>query len=160
MALVAELAVFITCLMQIIKSHPKVPGSIVPYLSGVVGVVSCLLWFLVNGTFFLGDNIINWVSVYQGIAIGVVAAVTSMMGYNLQKVLPVPNLLPTTGELDEQRKKEELADNATVIVETTTTDEGVSTESTVVAATDDETTVISAVESTTEETTDDQEIVG
>lgn len=118
LVLVGELALFIASLMQILKSHPKMPGSVVPYLSGVLGVVACLLWFTVNGELFR-DNSINWIDLYRGVAIGIVAAVTSIMGYNLQKALPTPNLLPTSSELAQQRMKESV--EKTALSEVTTT---------------------------------------
>lgn len=117
LVLVGELAMVVTALMQIVKSHPRMPGSAVPYISGIVGVVASLLWFLVNGELY--DGGMDWINLYKSVAVGIVGAVASIMGYNLQKALPTPNLLPTSNELNQQRMKEDVA--ATGAAEVTTT---------------------------------------
>lgn len=105
LTLIGELALVILATMQLIKSHPRVKGSAIPYLSGVVGVVYALLWFLVNGRIY--HDGIHFGMIYEAVANGVVSAVSAITAYNAQKEIPfVPNLLPTATELDASKAKE------------------------------------------------------
>ena len=120
MVFVGELALFVACVSQIIKSYPKVPGSIMPVVAGIMGIIAAFLWYLVNGdVFFENGRLVGWVTVYQSIANGIVASVTAIVGYNIQKALPTPNLLPTSTELKQQRMREDV--NATAATEVVTT---------------------------------------
>lgn len=113
--LIGELGFVIVAIMQLIKSHPKMRGSDIPWLSGVVGALLSLLWFLVAGDLYHGA--MDWMNLYRSIAIGVVAAVASIIGYNVQKALPTPNILPTSNELTEQKLEEDMTKTVTTDVE-------------------------------------------
>jgi hypothetical protein len=120
MVFVGELALMVACISQIIKSYPKVPGSIMPVVAGVMGVVLAFLWYLVNGdVLFVDKRLVGWATVYQSFANGIVASVTAIVGYNLQKALPTPNLLPTSTELHHQRMREQVTETAATEVVTT-----------------------------------------
>lgn len=106
--LIAEFAAIIATGMQAVKSHPKVKGSMIPWLSGIAGAGVGLGWYLVSGELKSPDALlhIDWADVYRGVFNGVAGAVTANTGYNIQKILPIPNVLPTASELDQQTLKE------------------------------------------------------
>lgn len=117
LTLIGEMTAIVTTTMQAIKSHPKVKGSVIPYLSGGVGVVCGLGWFLVTGELESPDSIlhVDWADTFRGIFNGVAGAVSANAGYNIQKFLPIPNILPTAGEMDAAKIKEELATKELVV---------------------------------------------
>jgi hypothetical protein len=89
-------------------------------VAGVMGVVLAFLWYLVNGdVLFVDKRLVGWATVYQSFANGIVASVTAIVGYNLQKALPTPNLLPTSTELHHQRMREQVTETAATEVVTT-----------------------------------------
>lgn len=112
--LIAQLAAGITATMQFVKSNARVKGSDIPYLSGIVGAIVGVLYFMVNGDLNGVHSLwgVDWSNAFRGAFNGIIAAVSSNGVYNLQKVLPIPNLLPTAGEMDEHKLKEELAAKA------------------------------------------------
>lgn len=108
--LIAEFTAIITAGMQAIKSHPKVQGSMIPWLSGVAGLGVGVGWYLVNGELVSSDSFlgVDWADMYRGVFNGVAGAVSANAGYNIQKILPIPNVLPTASEMDAQKLKEEV----------------------------------------------------
>lgn len=151
--LIGELGFLITAIMQLMKSHPQMKGSSVPWLSGIVGVVACLLWYLSNGELIVTHSI-DWIHLYQGFANGVVSAVASIIGYNVQKALPTPNILPTSQELAEQRLQEDATQAAVENAE----DAGIPGQATTVTA-DIQATAKATVETTTTPSTDVTDVV-
>jgi hypothetical protein len=107
--LIGELALVVTVLTQAIKSHPKVRGSDIVWWAGPIGIVVSLLWYLALGKLTSGPHWINPMECYRAVANGLVGAVGASAGYNVQKMLPIPNILPTVTEIDEQNIKEEVA---------------------------------------------------
>ena len=109
-SLVGEFAAIITTTMQAIKAHPKIRGSQIPWISGVVGAAIGLTWYLVSGGLDDGHGLlgVDWANIFRGFFNGIAGAVTANAGFNIQKFLPdgVPKILPTSGEMNEQALKE------------------------------------------------------
>ena len=107
-SLIGEMAAAVTTTMQAIKAHPNVKGSAIPLLSVGAGIVFCVCWFLVTGN--LDSDIaplhIEWSNIYKALFDGVAAAVIANAGFNIQKYLPIPNILPTAQEIDDNAMKE------------------------------------------------------
>jgi hypothetical protein len=116
-ALIAEIAGITTAILQSIKSHPKVRGSSIPYLGGFVGVAVGFVWYVVSGDLLSEGGIwgIDWQNSYRGILNGVAGSVVAQGGYNLQKALPIPNLLPSANEMDEKAIQEEVTKQTLVV---------------------------------------------
>lgn len=106
--LIGEMAAAVTTTMQAAKGHPKVRGSAIPLLSVAAGVIFCVCWFLVTGD--LDSTIaplhVEWSNIYKAVFDGVAAAVIANAGFNIQKYLPIPNILPTAQQIDENAMKE------------------------------------------------------
>src|SRR5687768_15947568 len=115
LTLVGELALLTSVLTQAIKSHPKVRGSDIVWWSGPIGILAALIWYLVVGKLTSGDYFINFKEAYRASANGIVGAIGASAGYNLQKALPFPNLLPTASEIDAQNLKEEATKQTMVV---------------------------------------------
>lgn len=115
-SLIGEMAAAVTTTMQAIKAHPKVKGSSIPLVSVLVGIGFCACWFLVSGD--LDSSIaplhIEWSNIYKAIFDGLAAAVIANAGFNIQKYLPFPNILPTAQEIDENAMKEAVSKNELV----------------------------------------------
>ena len=107
--LIGEFSLTITAIMQTLKSKKGIPGSMIPPLSGIVGVALSLLWYAVNGD--LRDSSIwlhvDWPNMYRGVVNGVIASVAANTGYVVQKNLPGFNLLPSASELRRAALAEE-----------------------------------------------------
>lgn len=116
-SLVGELAALVTTSMQTIKSHHKIKGSIIPWLSGIVGAGAGLGWYLVSGQIDDGNGLlgVDWENIFRGTANGIAGAVAANGAYNIQKFLPIPNVLPTAQELDQSKLKEEVATQQVVV---------------------------------------------
>lgn len=117
LAFVGQVAIATTACLQILKSIKGIPGSKIPPLSGPVGAVIALLWMFAigdahhNGTF-------DWANIYKAVMCGIIAATVATASYEVQKNIPLPNLLPTATELrkaamDEMIEKKELVEDAT-----------------------------------------------
>ena len=115
LTLIGELALIVSVVTQAVKSHPKVRGSDIVWWSGPIGIFCALLWYLVVGKLTSGEYIINFKELYRATANGIVGAVGASAGYNLQKSLPFPNLLPTATEIDKQNLKEEAVKQTMVV---------------------------------------------
>lgn len=118
LTLMAEMAGLVTATMQAVKTHPKIRGSSIPRLSAVTGAGAATVWYAVTGdmldsTSWLG---IDWEYVFRGIFTGIGGAVLANGGYNLQKFLPIPNLLPTASELDASALNEQVVKKELVAV--------------------------------------------
>lgn len=107
LTLIGELALLVSVTTQAIKSHPKVRGSDIVWWVGPIGIVTSLLWYLVIGKLIGGKYYIDFTEAYRAIANGLVGAVGASVGYNIQKLAPIPNVLPTATEIDAQNLKEE-----------------------------------------------------
>lgn len=107
LTLIGELAVLVGVVTQALKSHPKVRGSDIVWWVGPIGIIVSLLWFLVLGKLFSGPYVVDFMELYRAIANGLVGAIGASVGYNIQKLAPIPNVLPTATEIDAQNLKEE-----------------------------------------------------
>jgi hypothetical protein len=116
-SLVAEIAGITTSVLQVIKSHPKIRGSFIPYLGGIIGVAIGVLWYIVSGDVIAKGAAlgVDWQNIYRGLFNGVAGAVVAQGGYNIQKAIPLPNILPTSTEMDESKLKEEVRKHELVV---------------------------------------------
>ncbi|HEY9662923.1 MAG TPA: hypothetical protein V6C65_31145, partial [Allocoleopsis sp.] len=75
--LIGEFAAIITTTMQTIKSHPKIKGSQIPWISGLVGACIGLGWYLVSGGIDDGSGFLNvdWANIFRGLFNGIAGAV-------------------------------------------------------------------------------------
>ena len=114
--LIAELAAVTTASMQTLKSHPKIKGSMIPWISGVFGASAGVAWYLVSGKIDDGHGFFNvdWANIFRGVFNGVAGSVSANGAFNIQKFLPLPNVLPTAAELDHSALKEEVITTAVV----------------------------------------------
>lgn len=137
--LVGELTVVIIAIMQLIKSHPATNGSDIPWLSGLVGIVVAVGWFAVHGTIYHNAHV-DWIDLYRAVVMGAVAATFGIAAYNTQKALPIPNILPTSSEMSNQKVAEDVQNKAqdatvsTVAVATVENDDTTTTATTVVTS--------------------------
>lgn len=113
--LIGELSLLVAVVTQAIKSHPKVRGSDIVWWTGPIGIAVALLWYLTVGKLISGEYYINFKETFRAFANGIVGAVGASAGYNLQKALPFPNILPTASEIDAQNVKEEALKQQVVI---------------------------------------------
>lgn len=94
--------------MQAVKAHPKIRGSQIPYISAIVGICIGVGWYLVSGGIDDGSGFlgVDWANIFRGLFNGVAGAVSANGAFNLQKILPIPNILPTSGEMNESALRE------------------------------------------------------
>jgi len=115
LTLIGELAVLVGVVTQALKSHPKVRGSDIVWWVGPIGIVVSLLWYLSIGRLTSGSGYVNFEELYRSIANGIVGAIGASVGYNIQKLAPIPNVLPTATEIDAQNLKEEAVKQQMVV---------------------------------------------
>jgi hypothetical protein len=106
---IGELALILTAILQVLKSVKGIAGSKIPPLSAPIGVACGVLWYLVSGDLHNSHAFISvdWMNLYRGVSGGFLAAMSSTAGYEVQKNLPLPNILPTASEMRTSYIKEE-----------------------------------------------------
>jgi len=107
MAFVGEVAIATTAVLQLLKSVKGIPGSKIPPLSGPVGALLALLWMLAIGEVY-HESAWDWANIYKAVVCGFIAATVATASYEVQKNIPLPNILPTAEELRAAALKETL----------------------------------------------------
>lgn len=105
---IAEVAAAVAGVTQWLKNEPRLKHINGQFLAVLIGLVIGLGWFLVQGQFGseLALDKIAWHNVFKATINGVLAGISATGVYNLQKFLPIPNLLPTRSELDAEDGKD------------------------------------------------------
>jgi len=100
---IGTLAVLLISVTQILKYHAKFNAKITPFFTGGLGIVLSLLWYLVNGRLEThhAPLRVDWINLYQACASACVAVTTAAAGFLAQKMAPIPNLLPTSSEINQ-----------------------------------------------------------
>lgn len=101
LARIGEMIVAVSAFMQYVKRRKTLRKRDGETLSLTLGVVLCLGWALVLGEIFLATGV-NWIEVFRAVVNGGIAGISASGLFNIQKFLPIPNLLPTRSELDAQ----------------------------------------------------------
>ncbi len=111
--LIGEISVIVSSSAQWLKANHKIKGSAIPFLSGIFGAIIGVGWNLVSGDIY--DGAMDWAEVFKGAFNGLAAAVGANGAFNLQKILPIPNVFPTSSEIDTSKMKEQSEATALVV---------------------------------------------
>lgn len=89
----AQVTLVVTAAMQILKAKSPFNRIDGEYLAAIVGILIAIYFCLVTPG---GET--TWVDWMRCAASGLVAGIAASGAYNVQKALPIPNMLPTRNE--------------------------------------------------------------
>lgn len=99
-ALIAELSATVLGVTQAVKNQPRLKRIDGELIAVAAGTLTGVLWFLSRGEIVhdLAWHAVNWQEGFTALVNGLLGGIAASTGFNLQKVLPIPNLLPTRTE--------------------------------------------------------------
>lgn len=101
-SLVGELSAAVLGVTQAIKNKKRLRGVDGELIAVAVGFVVGVCWFIARGDIVDPSawGGVNWKEMFQGAINGILGGIAASTGFNIQKVLPIPNVLPTRQEKD------------------------------------------------------------
>lgn len=101
-SLVAELSAAVLGVTQAIKNKKRLRGIDGEVIAIAVGLCVGVVWFVARGDIIDPSSWggVNWKEMFQGAINGILGGIAASTGFNIQKYLPVPNVLPTRQEKD------------------------------------------------------------
>lgn len=124
--LVAELSATVLGVTQAIKNRPRLKKLDGEVIAVAVGTLTGLVWFLSRGEIIRGLSWhqVSWSEAFTAAVNGLLGGVAASTGFNLQKVLPVPNLLLTRSEKNGGTAWNESTNSSETLSDTPTSTDG------------------------------------